>query len=97
MAYRTGSGSQRQLTWIDRSGTARGTLGDPDGSLSGPRVSPDGRRVVVERTVQGNTDLWLLDGARTSRFTFDAAQDNRPALVARRLADRVSLAPDESR
>jgi eukaryotic-like serine/threonine-protein kinase len=79
VAYRTGSGSQRQLTWIDRSGTARGTLGEPDGSLSGPRVSPDGRRVVVERTVQGNTDLWLLDGSRTSRFTFDAAQDNRPA------------------
>ncbi len=79
VAYRTGSGSQRQLTWIDRSGTARGTLGDPDSSLSGPRLSPDGRRVVVERTVQGNTDLWLLDGTRTSRFTFDAAQDNRPA------------------
>ena len=43
-----------------------------------PRVSPDGRRVVVARTVQGNTDLWLLDGARTSRFTFDAALDRFP-------------------
>ena len=31
-----------------------------------------GRRVVVTRTVQGNADLWLLDGARTSRVTFDA-------------------------
>jgi Tol biopolymer transport system component len=41
-------------------------------------VSPDGRRVVVERTVQGNTDLWLVDGARTSRFTFDAAADRFP-------------------
>jgi Tol biopolymer transport system component len=28
--------------------------------------------------VQGNTDLWLLDGARTSRFTFDAAADLFP-------------------
>ena len=47
-------------------------------SLSNPRVAPDGRRVVVERTVQGNTDLWLLDGGRTSRFTFDAAADRFP-------------------
>ena len=79
VAYRTGAGSQRQLTWVDRSGTARGTVGDPDGSsLRNPRVSPDGRRVVVARTVQGNTDLWLLDGARTSRFTFDAAADRFP-------------------
>jgi Tol biopolymer transport system component len=28
--------------------------------------------------VQGNTDLWLLDGTRTSRFTFDAAVDRFP-------------------
>ncbi len=69
---------QRQLTWIDRSGTARGTVGDPDASLQYPRVSPDGRRVVVARTLQGNTDAWLLGGTRTSRVTFDAAQDLRP-------------------
>jgi len=25
--------------------------------------------------VQGNSDLWLLDGARSSRFTFDPARD----------------------
>jgi Tol biopolymer transport system component len=41
-------------------------------------VSPDGRRVVVFRTVQGNQDIWLHDGARTSRFTFDAADDAFP-------------------
>ena len=78
VAYRTGAGSERQLTWVDRSGTVRGTIGDPDGSLSTPRVSPDGRRVAVHRTVQGNQDLWLLDGTRTSRFTFDAAIDQYP-------------------
>ncbi|MEQ1580768.1 MAG: TIR domain-containing protein [Steroidobacteraceae bacterium] len=77
LAYRTG-GSSRQLTWFDRSGTARGTVGDADSSLFQPRVSPDGRRVVVYRTVQGNRDLWLLDGARTTRFTFDPANDDRP-------------------
>ncbi len=79
VAYRTAAISRRQLTWVDRSGTARGTAGDVDGSLLNPRVSPDGRRVVVDRSVQGNRDLWLLDGVRTSRFTFDAAIDMRPA------------------
>ena len=77
VAYRAGVGSQRQLTWVDRSGTVRGTFGDPDGNaLRHPRVSPDGRRVVVTRTVQGNIDLWLLDGTRASRLTFDAARDD---------------------
>lgn len=56
-----------------------GTLGAPDESgLSTPRLSPDGRRVAVFRTVQGNTDVWLLDGTRASRFTFDAAADQSP-------------------
>ena len=78
VAYRTGAGSHRQLTWMDRSGTVRGTIGEPEARLSNPRVAPDGRRVAVQRTVQGNEDIWLLDGARTSRFTFDPASDVRP-------------------
>ena len=79
VAYRTGGGSRRQLAWADRSGKALGPLGAPDeNNLLTPSVSPDGQRVVVSRTVQGNTDLWLLDGPRTSRFTFDAALDRFP-------------------
>ena len=78
VAYRTGGGSQRQLTWIDRSGTVQGTVGDPDATLLGPRVSPDGRRVAVARAVQGNFDLWLLDSARASRATFDATSHLYP-------------------
>ena len=78
VTYRTGAGSQRQLTWFDRSGMARGTVGDPDATFARPRVSRDGRRVAVARTVQGNTDVWLLDGVRASRLTFDAAVDSYP-------------------
>jgi Tol biopolymer transport system component len=77
VAYRT-VGTQRQLTWVDRSGTVQGTVGDPDDTVSDPRVSPDGHLVAVSRTVQGNTDLWLLDGARTRRLTVDAAADRSP-------------------
>jgi Tol biopolymer transport system component len=55
-----------------------GTVGDPGGAPLRPRVSPDGRRVVVDRVVQGNVDVWLLDGTRMSRVTFDAAIDFFP-------------------
>ena len=79
VAYRTAAGSQRQLTWVDRSGTARGTVGDPDGdNLRIPACHPTAVAWSSSRTVQGNTDLWLLDGARTSRVTFDAAADQFP-------------------
>ena len=79
VAYREGGASRRQLAWFDRSGKALGRMGAPDeNDLFSPRVSPDGRRVAVHRTVQGNTDIWLLDGTRSSRFTFDAVLDRFP-------------------
>ena len=78
-AYRSGSASQRQLVWFDRSGKTLGVLGAPDtNNLSVPSLSPDGRRAAVYRTVQGNTDIWLVDATRTTRFTFDASSDRTP-------------------
>jgi Tol biopolymer transport system component len=38
-------------------------------------LTPDGRAVVT-RTVDGNFDLWLIDGSRTTRLTFDPARDD---------------------
>lgn len=31
--------------------------------------------MAVSRTLQGNWDIWLLDSTRTTRFTFDAANE----------------------
>ena len=47
-------------------------------------ISPDGRRVAVDRTVQGNRDVWLIDLLRggITRFTFDAATDGYPVWSA---------------
>ena len=79
VAYRSGGANRRQLTWFDRAGKALGTVGAPDeNDLTAPRLSPDGRRVAVYRTVQGNTDIWLLDADRTTRFTFDPSLDRFP-------------------
>ena len=79
VAYRSGGAGQRQLVWFDRSGKTLGTMGAPDANnLSSPILSPDGRRVAVSRTVQGNTDIWLLDATRSTRFTFDPSLDRFP-------------------
>lgn len=79
IAYRAGTGGGRQLTWFDRSGKVIGTVGPADlNGLTDPALSPDGSRVAVSGTVQGNVDLWLLDGTRMTRFTFDAGFDSFP-------------------
>ena len=81
LAHRAGQGERRQLTWVDRAGVARGTVGPPDeAGLSGAELAPDGKRVAVMRTVQGNTDVWLIDTGRDgcSRFTFNPGLDGSP-------------------
>ncbi len=79
VAYRVGGSGRSQLTWVDRLGAMRGSVGEEDpAGISQPRLSPDGRRVAVSRTIQANADVWLIDGARTSRITFDAANDQWP-------------------
>jgi hypothetical protein len=58
VAFRSGTTVRRQLTWFDRSGKALGTLGEPDDTdLLNPTISPDGRRVAVERLVVHSTLL----------------------------------------
>ncbi|MGH9256622.1 MAG: protein kinase domain-containing protein [Vicinamibacterales bacterium] len=77
VAYRFGGGAgRRQLVWFDRSGKALGTLAAPDeNGVSYPRVSPDGRQVLVYRTVEGNADIWVIDAVRMRRLTFDPGLD----------------------
>lgn len=78
IAYRTGADTQRQLTWVDRSGTVRGTVGLPDGLHRTPRVSPDGRQVAYARTAEGKNEIWLQDDVRASRMTFDNGSSDFP-------------------
>jgi len=79
IAYRTGSLTYTQLTLFDRSGKRLGTIGGKDAdALSNPSVSPDGRRVAVDRMVQGNRDIWLVDSVRSTRLTSDPGTDQQP-------------------
>jgi hypothetical protein len=81
LAHRIGQGQRRQLTWFDRDGTARGTVGAPDDSgLSAVELAPDGQSVAVTRAVDTNSDVWLIDtgGGNFRRFTFDPGLDHSP-------------------
>jgi Tol biopolymer transport system component len=81
IAYRAGSPeSRRQLVWFDRSGKQGVAVGDVGQLMSNPTLSPDGRHVVVQRTVQGNIDLWSIDLERnvSSRLTVNPEIDSLP-------------------
>jgi Tol biopolymer transport system component len=77
IAYRVGLANRRQLAWFDRSGKELGPLAPADeNTLLNPELSWDGRRVSVDRIVQNNADVWLLDGTRMTRFTFHERIDH---------------------
>jgi len=81
LAHRTGVAERRQLTWFNREGVALGTVGPPDeAGLSGAELAPDGKRVAVTRTVQGNHDVYLIDTGRdvSNRFTLQPGLDGFP-------------------
>jgi serine/threonine protein kinase len=64
----------RQLAWFDRRGQVSERVGKPDNTLLlNPELSPDGKRVAVERDV-GGTEVWLMEvtGGETRRLTFGA-------------------------
>ena len=82
IAYRTGSsGGKRQFIWFDREGREVARIGNPHSfGPSYASMSPDNRRLAVQRTIGGNTDIWLLDLDRDTpiRFTSDAEANIAP-------------------
>ena len=82
IVYRTRAASdRRQFLWFDRSGKEMGRVGEPDTvTPANPQLSPDGQRVALNRSVNGQLGIWLLEtgGGVLSRFTFDGAPDAYP-------------------
>jgi dipeptidyl aminopeptidase/acylaminoacyl peptidase len=79
-----GSGGARegwQLSWLDRTGAVKGTVGKPGLGASWAAISPDGKTVVAERSdLSGARDLWTYDltSRGESRFTFGPAINQWP-------------------
>ncbi len=72
-----------ELRWVDRSGRLREVIPLPPARYEGISLSPDARRLIVEkRTSSSEKDLWMVDLSRNvpTRFTFaggSEAQDAR--------------------
>jgi serine/threonine protein kinase len=70
IAFRKSIAPSARLTWFDRSGRQLGVFGSREqaGAVN-PGLSPDATRVVANRTLRGETDVWMLDGTRQTRLT----------------------------
>jgi serine/threonine protein kinase/Tol biopolymer transport system component len=81
LAYGSPDSASYQLTWLDRTGKTVGNSLDVDAN---GEISPDGKRVAIDRTLQGNRDIWLIDIASNgmTRLTFDPALDGFPVWSA---------------
>jgi eukaryotic-like serine/threonine-protein kinase len=82
LAYRSGGDTSKvQLTWFGRDGQKVGTAGEP-GSYANFSLSPDGRRIALDRTDQETIqrDIWVMDVERGSptRLTFNPADESSP-------------------
>jgi Tol biopolymer transport system component len=74
----TGNRNTR-LAWIDPSTGATAQLAS--GPWANPRLSPDGRTIVAERSESGSqSNVWLIDAARgtAERFTSSRARERFP-------------------
>jgi serine/threonine-protein kinase len=72
LVYVASRAAQRSLVWINRNGSAAGSITSiPPGTYEEPRLSPDGGRVLVTR----DGDIWVYDIAsgRSSRVTRDSS------------------------
>ncbi len=81
IVYRTSPESDRRSAWFDRSGKLIEAVNNIDNSTDlDPALSPDGRRLAIAKTVNGNKDIWLLELGRgvLSRFTFEPGINGRP-------------------
>jgi hypothetical protein len=70
VAYRFEATASHQLQWFDREGNSIGVLGEPTADAqTSVELSPDGRRALTARTVQGKSDIWVVDAVDDTRIT----------------------------
>jgi Tol biopolymer transport system component len=73
------SATERKLVWVDREGKEE-LFTAPANSYSGPRISPDGKRIALAIRTGDNGNIWIWDLVRGSltRLTLAGFLDNSP-------------------
>jgi len=81
LVYRADPSSATDLIWMDREGHELGKVGGEDAWQLAPRISPDGRRILVSHYLVGSVNagnVWIVDAKRGvgAPLTFDASDDS---------------------
>lgn len=79
LAYVPRVGNRLRMVWVDRQGNEEPIAAEPR-PYRHPRVSPDGKRIVVEVEEPSNTDIWVGEAARGAfaRLTTNEDVDSDP-------------------
>jgi WD40-like Beta Propeller Repeat len=80
LVFRSGSGEDLELTWLDRNGKSLRSLGEA-GRYQVLALSRDGTRAAVSKPgASGNYDIWRSDlrSGVSTRLTFDPSYDGAP-------------------
>ncbi len=70
-----------EIAWFDLEGRRTGTVAMPEGHYDALRISPDGRRVAVERrNSAASSDIWIAEPERgvARRFVFEPGRNIAP-------------------
>jgi serine/threonine-protein kinase len=73
-----GAGKGDEIVWLDRKGTPTSAM-PTRATWTQPRVSPDGRRVLLRKSAT-NCELWMLDVERASLFRLAQGSDHHDAI-----------------
>ena len=81
LVYLAGRNPMQQLVWLDRTGARLAQVGELQGNIAWPELSPDGRRVAVSVDGENNRDIWILDIERSVKMLLTPSSpllDHRP-------------------
>ncbi len=81
LVYRTGARFLKDLVLVSRSGGLERTISSGHELVDFPRVSPDGTRVMLGASKDGNVDVWVesIEGGTRMRLTSAPSMDESGA------------------
>jgi serine/threonine-protein kinase len=86
LVYATGGAGKQELVWVTRDGKAQPVDPDWQANFGEPAISPDGKRLAVSMSPQGQPgrqigDIWIkqLDRGLSTRLTLSDKSNTTPA------------------
>jgi Tol biopolymer transport system component len=91
LVYMMGGTRLYDLAIVDRSGRVQRVISTNHGSIRFPRVSPDGKHVMLEYAQDGHADAWVHDLERGTRIRLTTGHEVSVAGAWSSSGERVAL------